>query len=129
MASNKKQTKVGSLEVRISKNGTRYLVGTILGKDYVAFKTKAEFMKEHPTAPQVSGFIDREYAKDEKKDYELALWSKKSKNGKVTYLSGKVGVEDVADIVAFYDANKNVYNVFKEKELPKADITDEELSF
>ena len=114
MASKSKQTKVGSLEVRISKNGTRYLVGTILGKDYVAFKSKAEFMKEHPTAPQVSGFIDREYAEDEKKDYELALWSKKSKNGKITYLSGMVGVDEVTDIVAFYDEKHDTYNVFKQ---------------
>ena len=132
MASKSKQTKVGSLEVRSSKNGTRYLAGTILGKDYVAFKSKAEFMKEHPTAPQVSGFIDREYAKDEKKDYELALWSKKSKNGKVTYLSGMVGVEDVTDIVAFYDEKHDIYNIYKQnREGPKAkaDITDEELSF
>ena len=132
MASKSKQTKVGSLEVRISKNGTRYLVGTILGKDYVAFKSKAEFMTEHPTAPQVSGFIDREYAKDEEKDYELALWSKKSKNGKVTYLSGKVGVEDVADIVAFYDEKHDIYNIYKQNHAePKAktDIKNEELPF
>ena len=132
MASKSKQTKVCSLEVRISKNGTRYLVGTILGKDYVAFKSKAEFMKEHPTAPQVSGFIDREYAKDEKKDYELALWSKKSKNGKTTYLSGKVGVEDGADVVAFYDEKHDIYNIFiKNYERPKAksDIQNEELPF
>ena len=132
MASKSKQTKVGSLEVIISKNGTRYLVGTILGKDYVAFKSKAEFMKEHPTAPQVSGFIDREYAKEEKKDYELALWSKKSKNGKVTYLSGMVGVEDVTDIVAFYDEKNDIYNIYKQnREGPKAkaDIENEEIPF
>ena len=126
MASKSKQTKVGSLEVRISENGTRYLVGTMLGKDYVAFKSKAEFMKEHPTAPQVSGFIDREYVKDEKKEYTLALWSRSSKDGKTKYLSGVAGEDN---IVAFFDEKKNVYNVFKEKELPKADITDEELSF
>ena len=65
MASKSKQTKVGSLEVKTSKAGMKYLSG-------------------------VAG-----------------------------------GVK----IVAFYDAKKNVYNVFKEKELPKADITDEELSF
>ena len=141
MASKSKHTKVGSLEVRISKNGTKYLVGTILGKDYVAFKSKAEFMKEHPTAPQVSGFIDREYAKDEKKDYELALWSKKSKNGKTTYLSGMVGVDEVTDIVAFYDEKHDIYNIYKQNhEEPKAkadtkneqatlDITSEELPF
>lgn len=129
MASKSKQTKVGSLEVRISKNGTRYLAGTILGKNYVAFRSKAEFMKEHPTAPQVSGFIDREYAKDEKKDYELALWSKKSKNGKTTYLSGKVGVEDGADIVAFYDEKHDTYNVYKQDYNKPMDIDKEEIPF
>ena len=132
MASKSKQTKVGSLEVKTSKAGLKYLAGTILGNNYVAFKSTAEFMKEHPKAPQVSGFIDREYAKDENKDYDLVLWSKKSKNGKVLYLSGKVGVEDVADIVAFYDDKHDTYNVFlqnNEKTQPKADITDEELSF
>lgn len=129
MASKSKQTKVGSLEVRISKNGTRYLAGTILGKNYVAFRSKAEFMKEHPTAPQVSGFIDREYAKDEKKDYELALWSKKSKNGKTTYLSGKVGVEDGADIVAFYDEKHDTYNVYKQGHNKPMDIDKEEIPF
>lgn len=132
MASKSKQTKVGSIEVRISKNGTRYLVGTILGKDYVAFKSKDEFMKEHPTAPQVSGFIDREYAKGEKKDYELALWSHKSKNGKTTYLSGMVGVDEVTDIVAFYDEKHDIYNIYKqnhEEPKAKADIKNEELPF
>ena len=132
MASKSKQTKVGSLEVKPSKAGMKYLAGTILGTDYLAFKAKPEYLQDHPKAPQVSGFIDREYAKDEKKDYCLALWFKKSKNGKVTYLSGKVGVEDVADIVAFYDEKHDIYNIYKQNhEEPKikADITDEELSF
>lgn len=129
MASKSKQTKVGSLEVKTSKSGLKYLAGTILGKNYVAFRSKAEFMKEHPTAPQVSGFIDREYAKDEKKDYELALWSKKSKNGKTTYLSGKVGVEDGADIVAFYDEQHDTYNVYKQGHNKPMDIGKEEIPF
>ena len=125
MASKSKQTKVGSLEVRISKNGTRYLVGTILGKDYVAFKSKAEFMKEHPKAPNISGFVDKEYGEDEKKEYLLALWNHTSKNGE-KYLSGSVGDMNV---VAFYDAKKELYNVFKQTEQPKADIKNEELPF
>ena len=126
MASKQRQTKVGSLEVRTSKNGLKYLSGTILGTDYLAFKAKPEYLQEHPKAPNVSGFIDIDYQEGEKKEYTLALWSRSSKDGKTKYLSGVAG--DV-NIVAFYDAKKNVYNVFKEKELPKADITDEELSF
>ena len=126
MASNKKQTKVGSLEVRTSKDGLNYLSGTILGTDYLAFKAKPEYLKEHPKAPQVSGFIDLDYNEGEKKEYTLALWSRSSKDGKTKYLSGVAGG---VKIVAFYDPKKYVYNVFKEKELPKADITDEELSF
>ena len=141
MASKSKQTKVGSLEVKTSKNGLKYLAGTILGTDYLAFKAKPEYLKEHPKAPNVSGFIDREYAKDEKKDYELALWSKKSKNGKTTYLSGMVGVDDVTDIVAFFDEKHDLYNIYKQNhEKPEAkageknkqttlDITSEELPF
>ena len=126
MASKSKQTKVGSLEVRTSKNGLKYLAGTILGTDYLAFKAKPEYLEEHPKAPQVSGFIDLDYNEGEKKEYTLALWPRISKDGKTKYLSGVAG--DV-NIVAFFDAKKGVYNVFKEKELPKADITDEELSF
>ena len=126
MASNKKQTKVGSLEVKTSKNGLKYLAGTILGTDYLAFKAKPEYLQEHPKAPQVSGFIDLDYKEGEKKEYTLALWSRNSKDGKTKYLSGLAGG---VKIVAFFDEKKNVYNVFKEKELPKADITDEELSF
>ena len=126
MASKSKQTKVGSLEVRISKNGLKYLSGTILGTDYLAFKAKPEYLEEHPKAPNVSGFIDLDYNEGEKKEYTLALWSRKSKDGKTNYLSGVAGG---VKIVAFFDTKKNVYNVFKEKELQKADITDEELSF
>lgn len=126
MASKSKQTKVGSLEVRTSKNGLKYLAGTILGTDYLAFKAKPEYLKEHPKAPNVSGFIDIDYQEGEKKEYTLALWSRNSKDGKTKYLSGVAGG---VKIVAFFDDKKNVYNVFKEKELPKADITDEELSF
>lgn len=126
MASKSKQTKVGSLEVRTSKNGLNYLAGTILGTDYLAFKAKPEYLKEHPKAPQVSGFIDIDYQEGEKREYTLALWSRSSKDGKTKYLSG---VSGGVNIVAFYDEKKNVYNVFKEKELPKANITDEELSF
>ena len=126
MASKSKQTKVGSLEVRISKNGLKYLSGTILGTDYLAFKAKDDYLKEHPKAPNVSGFIDLDYKEGEKKEYTLALWSRSSKDGKTKYLSGVAGG---VNIVAFFDAKKSLYNVFKEKELPKADITDEEISF
>ena len=126
MVSKSKQTKVGSLEVRTSKNGLKYLAGTILGADYLAFKAKPEYLEEHPKAPKVSGFIDLDYKEGEKKEYTLALWSRNSKDGKTKYLSGVAGG---VKIVAFFDVKKNVYNVFKEKELPKADITDEELSF
>lgn len=126
MASKSKQTKVGSLEVRTSKNGLKYLSGTILGTDYLAFKAKPEYLKEHPKAPNVSGFIDIDYQEGEKKEYTLALWSRSSKDGKTKYLSGVAGG---VKIVAFYNEKKDVYNVFKEKELPKADIIDEELSF
>ena len=126
MASKSKQTKVGSLEVRTSKNGLKYLSGTILGTDYLAFKAKPDYLEDHPKAPNVSGFIDIDYQEGEKKEYTLALWSRSSKDGKTKYLSGFAGVDS---IVAFYDENKNVYNVFKEKELPKSDITDGELSF
>ena len=126
MASNKKQTKVGSLEVRTSNSGLKYLAGAILGTDYLAFKAKPEYLEAHPKAPNVSGFIDIDYQEGEKKEYTLALWSRSSKDGKTKYLSGVAGG---VKIVAFFDAKKNVYNVFKEKELPKADITDEELSF
>ena len=126
MASKSKQTKVGSLEVKTSKSGLKYLAGTILGTDYLAFKAKDEYLKEHPKAPNVSGFIDIDYQEGEKKEYTLALWSRSSKDGKTKYLSGVAGG---VKIVAFFDAKKSLYNVFKEKELPKADITDEELSF
>ena len=126
MASKSKQTKVGSLEVKISKSGLKYLAGTILGTDYLAFKAKDDYLKEHPKAPNVSGFIDLDYKEGEKKEYTLALWSRSSKDGKTKYLSGVAGG---VKIVAFFDAKKSLYNVFKEKELPKADITDEELSF
>ena len=126
MASKSKQTKVGSLEVKTSKAGLKYLSGTILGTDYLAFKAKDEYLKEHPKAPNVSGFIDIDYQEGEKKEYTLALWSRSSKDGKTKYLSGVAGG---VKIVAFFDAKKGLYNVFKEKELPKADITDEELSF
>ena len=126
MASKSKQTKVGSLEVRTSKSGLKYLSGTILGTDYLAFKAKDEYLKEHPKAPNVSGFIDLDYKEGEKKEYTLALWSRTSKDGKTKYLSGVAGG---VKIVAFFDSKMSVYNVFKEKELPKADITDEELSF
>ena len=126
MASKSRQTKVGSLEVKTSKNGLKYLSGTILGIDYLAFKAKPEYLQEHPKAPNVSGFIDIDYQEGEKKEYTLALWSRSSKDGNTKYLSGVAGG---VKIVAFFDAKKNVYNVFKEKELPKADITDEELSF
>ena len=126
MASKSKQTKVGSLEVRTSKNGLKYLAGTILGTDYLAFKAKPEYLEEHPKAPNVSGCIDLDYKEGEKKEYTLALWSRNSKDGKTKYLSGVAGG---VKIVAFYDTKKGLYNVFKEKELPKADITDEELSF
>ena len=126
MASKSKQTKVGSLEVRTSKNGLKYLAGTILGTDYLAFKAKPEYLEEHPKAPNVSGFIDLDYKEGEKKEYTLALWSRNSKDGKTKYLSGVAGG---VKIVAFFDAMKNVYNGFNENELPKADITDEELSF
>ena len=125
MASKSKQTKVGSLEVRTSKNGLKYLSGTILGNDFVAFKSKDEYLKEHPKAPNISGFVDKEYGKDEKKEYLLALWNKTSKNGE-KYLSGLVG--DM-NIVAFYDSKKELYNVFKQTEQPKADIKNEELPF
>ena len=121
MASKSRQTKVGSLEVRTSKNGLKYLSGTILGTDYLAFKAKPEYLEDHPKAPQVSGFIDLDYKEGEKKEYTLALWSRSSKDGKTKYLSGVAGG---VKIVAFYDAKKNVYNVFKEKQQPKADITD-----
>ena len=126
MASKSKQTKVGSLEVRTSKNGLKYFAGTILGTDYLAFKAKDEYLKEHPKAPIVSGFIDLDYNEGEKKEYTLALWSRSSKDGKTKYLSGVAGG---VKIVAFFDAKKGLYNVFKEKELPKANITDEELPF
>lgn len=125
MASKKKQTKVGSLEVRTSKNGLKYLSGTILGNDFVAFKSKDEYLKEHPKAPNISGFVDKEYGKDEKKEYLLALWNRTSKNGE-KYLSGLVG--DM-NIVAFYDSKKELYNVFKQTEQPKAEIKNEELPF
>lgn len=125
MASKSKQTKVGSLEVRTSKNGLKYLSGTILGNDFVAFKSKDEYLKEHPKAPNISGFVDKEYGKDEKKEYLLALWNRTSKNGE-KYLSGLVG--DM-NIVAFYDSKKELYNVFKQTEQPKADIKNEELPF
>lgn len=125
MASKSKQTKVGSLEVRTSKNGLKYLSGTILGNDFVAFKSKDEYLKEHPKAPNISGFVDKEYAKDEKKEYLLALWNRTSKNGE-KYLSGLVG--DM-NIVAFYDAKKELYNVFKQTEQAKTDIKNEELPF
>ena len=126
MAPKSRQTKVGRLGVRTSKNGLKYLSGTILGTDYLAFKAKPEYLEEHPKAPQVTGFIDLDYNEGEKKEYTLALWSRSSKDGKTKYLTGVAGG---VKIVAFYDTKKNVYNVFKEKELPKADITDEELSF
>lgn len=125
MASKSKQTKVGSLEVRTSKNGLKYLSGTILGNDFVAFKSKDEYLKEHPKAPNISGFVDKEYGKDEKKEYLLALWNRTSKNGE-KYLSGLVG--DM-NIVAFYDAKKELYNVFKQTEQAKTDIKNEELPF
>ena len=125
MASKKKQTKVGSLEVRTSKNGLKYLSGTILGNVFVAFKSKDEYLKEHPKAPNISGFVDKEYGKDEKKEYLLALWNRTSKNGE-KYLSGLVG--DM-NIVAFYDSKKELYNVFKQTEQPKAEIKNEELPF
>lgn len=125
MASKKKQTKVGSLEVRTSKNGLKYLSGTILGNDFVAFKSKDEYLKEHPKAPNISGFVDKEYGKDEKKEYLLALWNRTSKNGE-QYLSGLVG--DM-NIVAFYDSKKELYNVFQQTEQPKARIKNEELPF
>ena len=125
MASKKKQTKVGSLEVRTSKNGLKYLSGTILGNDFVAFKSKDEYLKEHPKAPNISGFVDKEYGKDEKKEYLLALWNRTSKNGE-KYLSGLVG--DM-NIVAFYDSKKELYNVFKQTDQPKAEIKNEELPF
>ena len=125
MASKSKQTKVGSLEVRTSKNGLKYLSGTILGNDFVAFKSKDEYLKEHPKAPNISGFVDKEYGKDEKKEYLLALWNRTSKNGE-KYLSGLVGDMNV---VAFYDSKKELYNVFKQTEQPKADIKNEELPF
>ena len=126
MASKSKQTKVGSLEVITSKNGLKYLSGTILGTDQLAFKATPEYLEKHPKAPNVSGFIDLDYKEGEKKEYTLALWSRNSKDGKTKYLSGVAGG---VKIVAFYDTKKGLYNVFKEKELPKADITDEELSF
>ena len=125
MASKSKQTKVGSLEVRTSKNGLKYLSGTILGNDFVAFKSKDEYLKEHPKAPNISGFVDKEYGQDEKKEYLLALWNRTSKNGE-KYLSGFVG--DM-NIVAFYDSKKELYNVFKQTEQPKAGIKNEELPF
>ena len=125
MASKKKQTKVGSLEVRTSKNGLKYLSGTILGYDFVAFKSKDEYLKEHPKAPNITGFVDKEYGKDEKKEYLLALWDRTSKNGE-QYLSGLVG--DM-NIVAFYDSEKELYNVFQQTEQPKARIKNEELPF
>ena len=126
MASKQRQTKVGSLEVKTSKAGMKYLAGTILGTDYLAFKAKPEYLEVHPKAPNVSGFIDIDYQEGEKKEYTLALWSRSSKDGKTKYLSGVAGE---VNIVAFYDANKDVYNVFKQRELPKAGITGEELSF
>ena len=128
MASNKKQTKVGSLEVKTSKNGLKYLAGTILGNNFVAFKSKDEYLKEHPKAPNITGFIDKEYANDEKKEHILALWNRTSKKGE-KYLSGMVG--DM-NIVAFYDTKKELYNVFKQteqKEQATLDITSEELPF
>lgn len=126
MSSKSKQTKVGSLEVRTSKSGLKYLSGTILGTDYLVFKAKPEYLKEHPKAPNVSGFIDLDYKEGEKKEYTLALWSRSSKDGKTKYLSGVAGG---VKVVAFYDEKKGLYNVFKQKEQAKADITDEELSF
>ena len=129
MASKSKQTKVGSLEVRTSKNGLKYLSGTILGNNYVAFPAKKEMRQKFPDAPVVSGFIDRDYQEGEKKEYNLAFWKRTSKNGKTTYLSGKVGNDY---IVAFYDDKHATYNVFLQdnnKTRPKSDITDEELSF
>lgn len=127
MASKSKQTKVGSLEVRISKKGLRYLSGTVMGNNYVAFPAKKEMRQKFPDAPVVSGFIDRDYQEGEKKEYNLALWKRTSKNGKTTYLSGKVGNDY---IVAFYDDKHDTYNVYLQgNDNPKADITDEELSF
>ena len=129
MASNKKQTKVGSLEVRISKKGLRYLSGTILGNNYVAFPATKEMRQKFPDAPVVSGFIDRDYQEGEKKEYNLAFWKRISKDGKTRYLSGKVGNDY---IVAFYDDKHATYNVFLQdnnKLNQTTDITDEELSF
>lgn len=126
MSSKSKQTKVGSLEVRTSKSGLKYLSGTILGTDYLAFKAKPEYLEAHPKAPDVSGFIDLDYKEGEKKDYTLALWYRSSKDGQTKYLSGLAGG---VKIVAFYDTKKGVYNVFKEKDQPKADIKNEELPF
>ena len=128
MASKSKQTKVGSLEVKTSKSGLKYLSGTILGNNFVAFKSKEEYLKEHPKAPTISGFVDKDYAKDEKKEYILALWNRTSKKGE-KYLSGMVGE---MNIVAFYDAKKELYNVFKQteqKEQATLDITSEEIPF
>ena len=138
MASKSKQTKVGSLEVRTSKAGLKYLAGTILGNNYVAFTAKAEMRQKFPDAPVISGFVDREYQEGEKKEYNLAFWKRTSKDGKTRYLSGKVGNDY---IVAFYDDKHATYNVFlqsNEKAQPKAgdkneqttlDITSEELPF
>lgn len=127
MASKSKQTKVGSLEVRISKKGLRYLSGTVMGNNYVAFKAKEEMRQKFPDAPIISGFIDRDYQEGEKKEYNLAFWSRTSKDGKTKYLSGKVGNDY---IVAFYDDKHATYNVYLQgTDKPKADITDEELSF
>lgn len=128
MASKSKQTKVGSLEVRTSKNGLKYLAGTILGNNYVAFTAKVEMREKYPDAPVISGFVDRDYQEGEKKEYNLAFWKRTSKDGKTRYLSGKVGNDY---IVAFYDDKHATYNVFLQgnKTQPKTDITDEELSF
>ena len=127
MASNKKQTKVGSLEVKTSKKGLKYLSGTVMGNNYVAFAAKEEMRQKFPDAPIISGFIDRDYQEGEKKEYNLAFWKRTSKDGKTRYLSGKVGNDY---IVAFYDDKHATYNVYLQgNDKPKADKTDEELSF
>ena len=129
MASKSKQTKVGSLEVKTSKSGLKYLSGTILGNNYVAFTAKDEIRQKFPDAPVISGFVDREYQEGEKKEYNLAFWKRTSKDGKTRYLSGKVGNDY---IVAFYDDKHATYNVFlkgNEKTQPKTDIKDGELPF
>lgn len=129
MASKSKQTKVGSLEVKTSKSGLKYLSGTILGNNYVAFTAKDEMRQKFPDAPVISGFVDRDYQEGEKKEYNLAFWKRTSKDGKTRYLSGKVGNDY---IVAFYDDKHATYNVFlqgKDKTQQKADIQNEELPF